>query len=60
MTASDAVDGSPPRQELLLPTRDGGDCFERQFMGELKPDQLGKSDRQFMRDPAIGNPDQAP
>lgn len=37
MTASDAVDGSPPRQELRLPTQDGGACFERQFMGDELP-----------------------
>jgi hypothetical protein len=30
-------------------------CGERRLLGEVPPDKQGRSDRQFTRDPAIGN-----
>lgn len=56
---SPGIDGgggrSPRRRQLLLPAKDRGGHPERQLMGDVPPDQQGRSDWQFPSDPAIGN-----
>jgi len=37
MSPFDAVDGSPPRRQLLLPAFDGGEGFERQLPANCCP-----------------------
>ena len=55
MSSFDVVDGSPSRRQLLLPADDGGERPERQLLGEVPPDQQGRSDLQLLSDPAIRN-----
>jgi hypothetical protein len=55
MPTLDLVVGSPHRQQLLLPAQHGGERPERRLLGEVMPDQEGRSERQLTRDLAIRN-----